>query len=193
MLSAFALMLAQPAADLPPQTPQIPPIEVAAERVAALDAKLFWAAFEGCEPSGLGEILAEDFRMLHDLGGLAVASRDDFLVRIAQECANREPGGANAGYKNRRLLVPGSRTVTPLGDWGVLERGHHTFHELRQRPAGYYGEDDPGGPSWVQTGGARYIHVWQWIAEEGAFRLQESLSIDHGAAIPYPPTASAPD
>ncbi len=182
MLSALALMLAQPVAEVPPELQPIPSLDAATEQVEALDAKLFWAAFEGCDAEPLRDILAEDFRMLHDLGGLAVPSRDDFITGVAQQCADREPGGANPGYKNRRLLVPGSRTVTPLGDWGLLERAHHTFHEWR-------GDED----RWEQVGGARYIHVWQWIAEEGRFRLAESLSIDHGPAVQYPPEGSNQD
>lgn len=157
------------------------------KQIAANDAALFWAAFEGCEPEALEGLLADDFRMLHDIEGFAVPDRESFLEGMKGQCAARGEGGANAGYKNRRLLVPGSRRVTPLGKWGALERGHHTFHELRQRPAGWYGADDPGGPSWVQVGGAHYIHVWQWMPEEARFRLAESISVDHGAAPAYPP------
>lgn len=189
MLSALALLLVQAAPETA-QTRPIPPIETAREQIAELDAKLFWAAFEGCEPESLEPLLTEDFRMLHDLAGLPLSSRAGFIANFKQQCADRAAGGQHEGYKNRRLLVPGSRTVTPLGSWGVLERGHHTFHELRQRPAGFYGAEDPGGPSWVQTGGAHFIHVWKWIGTEGRFRLQESISVDHGAAVPYPPEAA---
>lgn len=175
MLSAFALILAQAAPDAAAPQP-IPPIETAREQVAELDAKLFWAAFEGCEPDALEPLLAEDFRMLHDLAGLPIKSRADFIANFEQQCADRAEGGQYEGYKNRRLLVPGSRSVTPLGQWGVLERGHHTFHEWRGEEKG-----------WEQTGGARYINVWQWFGEEGRFRLQESISIDHGASPTYPP------
>ena len=90
--------------------------------------------------------------------------------------ARRAPGGKNEGYKNRRLLVPGSRTIKKLGDWGALEEAHHTFHEWRGEEKG-----------WVQTGGGRYLHIWQWMPEEGRFRLFESLSLDHGPAPDYPP------
>ena len=155
----------------------IPPLEEARAQVEALDAKLFWAAFEGCDPAGVGAILAEDFRMLHDQAGLAVPDRATFVASLEQQCAQREA----SGYRNRRLLVPGSRTVTPLGDWGVLERGRHTFHEWR-------GPDD----GWIQTGGALYWHVWQWDADEGRFMLAESISVDHGAAPAYPPEAEEP-
>ncbi len=179
MLTALALAFSQTAAAAP-----IPPIDEAREQVIANDAALFYAAFEGCDTSKLEPLLTEDFRMLHDLGGIAAPDRASFIGMLSEQCDAREPGGKSEG------VVPGSRTVTPLGKWGVLERGMHTFQELRQRPAGYYGEDDPGGPSWVQVGGARYIHVWQWMPEEGKFRLQESISIDHGAAPPYPPEGS---
>lgn len=190
MLSTLALLFVQTAPDVPPPAP-IPPIEEATKQVIANDAALFWAAFEGCTPDRLEGLLTEDFRMLHDLGGLAVPSRDAFIDGMRSQCAAREEGGSQEGYKNRRLVVPGSRTVTPLGDWGVLERGMHTFHEQRMRPAGAYGADDPGGPTWVQVGGARYIHVWRWVADEGRFRLDESISVDHGAAEPYPPGVSS--
>ncbi len=192
MISALALMLAQ-AAPGAAQPQPIPSIEQARGEISDLDSQLFWAAFEGCDPKALKPLLAEDFRMLHDLAGLAAPSRKAFIANFEQQCAARAKGGANEGYRNRRLLVPGTRQVTPLGQWGVLERGYHTFHELRQRPAGALGADDPGGRSWVQTGGARYIHVWKWIGEEGRFRLQESISVDHGSAIPYPPADRSPD
>ncbi|WP_379553520.1 DUF4440 domain-containing protein [Qipengyuania sp. DGS5-3] len=187
----LALALAQTASTVsatPPEPAPIPQLEEATKQVIAQDAELFWAAFEGCNARAVEDLLTDDFRMIHDLSGLVADNRDSFVASIAQQCAAREPGGANPGYKNRRLSVPGSRTVTPLGQWGVLERGMHTFHELRQRPAGHYGVDDPGGPSWVQVGGARYIHIWQWMANEGQFRLAESISVDHGAAAIYPPS-----
>ena len=174
VLSAIALQ-AVPAPAVS-QPPPMPSLERAREEVAEKDSQLFWAAFEGCKPKRLAELLTEDFRMLHDLGGLAVSGRAGFIANLEQQCAAREPGGSAEGYKNRRLLVPGTRQVTPLGNWGVLERGYHTFHEWRGEELG-----------WVQTGGARYIHVWQWMVREGQFRLQESISVDHGAAVRYPP------
>ncbi len=185
MLTTLTLALAQ--ATAAPQPAPIPPLPEATEQIAERDAAMFYAAFEGCDASVVEGTLAEDFRMLHDLGGLVASNRDQFVAMMAEQCAAREPGGANEGYKNRRLLVPGSVTVTPLGDWGMLQRGYHTFHELRMRPPGAYGEGDPGGPTWVQTGGAYFINVWQWNAERGLFEMQETLSVDHGAAPPYPP------
>ncbi|MEL6530652.1 MAG: DUF4440 domain-containing protein [Pseudomonadota bacterium] len=182
MFYALALMVAQAAPATVVEAQPIPPIDQAREQIAELDARLFWSAFEGCDARAIEDLITEDFRMLHDLAGLAVPDGASFVASMAEQCAAREPGGAIAGYKNRRLLVPGSRTVTPLGKWGVLERGHHTFQEWR----GEKGE-------WEQTGGARYIHVWKWMADEGRFRLEQSLSIDHGAAPSYPPVGEQAD
>lgn len=140
------------------------------------DAALFWAAFEGCDAKRLEEILTPDYRMLHDLGGLAIENRQAMVDQMTEECAARAKGGDHAGYKNRRRAVPGSRIVRKLGDWGALEEASHVFYEWRAKDK-----------SWELVGCARYMHVWKWIAEEGKFRLNESLSYDHGAADQYPP------
>lgn len=155
------------------------PMPAAAEaeaRIVAADARLFWAAFEACEPAVLDELLLPEFRMIHDKAGLAVENRAAFVASLSGQCAARAPGGDNAGYRNRRLAVPGTRVLRRMGEWGMLEEGAHTFHEWR-------GE----GRGWEQVGGARYMHLWRWMPEEGAFRLAQSYSYDHGAAEPYPP------
>ena len=149
-------------------------------QIVANDSRLFWGFFEGCDPDLAEDLLHPDFRMVHDKVGLAHDSAADMVSGSRAQCSKREPGGENAGYKNRRLLVPGSRIVRPLGDWGALEEGWHTFLEWRDSL-----NDGKGG--WELTGGARYIHTWQWMPEEGRFRLLESISIDHGASLAYPP------
>jgi hypothetical protein len=156
-------------------------------KVEAADATLFYAAFEGCTPEILNDLMLPEYRMIHDQGGLVFDSRADFVGAIKQGCIDRAPGGKNEGYSNRRLVVPGTRTIRRMGNWGVIENGDHVFFELRQRPAKSLGEDDLGGAEWVMVGGASYTHVWQWMGQEGRFRLSESLSYDHGAALPYPP------
>ncbi|MBX7539449.1 DUF4440 domain-containing protein [Qipengyuania sphaerica] len=169
-----ALLLAQTAvADTPPP---MPTGEDMTARIEANDAQLFWGFFEGCDPDAVAALLHPDYRMVHDLGGLVFDSADAIVNSSREDCARRQPGGENEGYRNRRLLVPGSRTIKPLGKWGALEEAHHTFHEWR-------GEDI----GWVQTGGGRYLHVWQWMPGERRFRLLESLSLDHGPAPQYPP------
>ena len=186
---AAILMLAQaaaaPAASAPPppsMPPSMPKGEALEAQIAANDARLFWGFFEGCDPDAVAPLIHPDFRMLHDLAGEALASGAQMLDQSRAECARRAPGGENAGYRNRRLHVPGSRRVQALGEWGALEEGRHGFYEWRKSL-------NEGRGGWELTGGARYIHVWQWMPDERGFRLLESLSVDHGAALPYPPAA----
>ncbi|WP_370031686.1 DUF4440 domain-containing protein [Qipengyuania mesophila] len=178
MSAILALALAQATV---PAANAMPTGDALVQTVEANDAALFWGFFEGCDPDAVAALLHPDFRMVHDLVGLAHDSAADIVEDSRRNCARRAPGGEAEGYKNRRLFVPGSRHVQKLGDWGVLEEGHHTFLEY-QRVA-------PGSEErhWVQTGGGRYIHTWQWMPEEGRFRLLESLSLDHGPAPAYPP------
>jgi len=184
MFTALALILANAQAAEPPaiDAAPIPPLEEARERVAKIDTAMFYYAFEGCDAAKVRGFITDDFRMVHDQGGIVADSGDAFTAIIGESCKDRAPGGKNAGYSNRRLLVPGSDRVTPLGQWGVLHRGWHTFHELRQRPAGTYDAEDPGGPTWVHVGGAYFINVYEWDAASGAFRMQETISVDHGGA-----------
>ncbi len=177
MYSFLLPLLAQAAAIAPaPDPAPIPDLEELRGEIIARDSALFWAAFENCDPAALEDLLTEDFRMFHDLAGLAVTGRASFIASLEEQCAARDPGGENEGYSNRRLSVPGSRIVRPLGDWGALEEGAHIFFEWRGANRG-----------WVMTGGARYMHVWRWMPEERRLLLTESLSYDHGAAAEYPP------
>ncbi|AXK41131.1 DUF4440 domain-containing protein [Erythrobacter aureus] len=179
-----ALLLAQaPAAAVPAPQP-MPTGDALEKRIVANDARLFWGFFEGCDPDAVSDLIHPDFRMLHDLVGMPLSSGAQMIEQSRRNCADRAPGGKNEGYRNRRLPVPGSRRIQKLGDWGVPEEGHHTFHEWRASHEG-------GRGGWEMTGGGRYIHSWQWMPEEGRFRLLESLSIDHGPAVPYPPQTAA--
>lgn len=171
----LALTAAAPPADA--AAARMPVGEALEARIAALDARLFWAFFEGCDPDGVAALLHPDYRMIHDQAGNPAASAAAMVAQARSECAKRAPGGANAGYANRRLLVPGSRRVRAMGEWGALEEGVHGFYEKRAE-------------GWELVGGARYMHLWQWMPGEGRFRLLESLSYDHDAAAPYPPEGS---
>lgn len=176
---SFTLFLAAALAAPAAQPAPMPTGEALATQIAANDARLFWAVFEGCDAKALPDLLTPGYRMLHDKEGLAIPDRAAFVAGMEKRCAERAPGGADAGYKNRRQLVPGSRVIRVLGSWGALEEASHVFFEWNAR------ED-----RWDMVGGARYIHVWQWMPDEGRFRLSESLSYDHGAAAPYPPATA---
>lgn len=172
LLAAAALTAAAPTA---PATP-MPKGDALTAEIAGNDARLFWAAFEGCDPKALPDLLTPEFRMLHDLGGLAAKDRADMVAGLEKSCASRRPGGAQAGYRNRRQIVPGSRLVRAMGDWGAIEEASHLFFEWNAR-----------ADRWDMVGGAKYMHLWQWMPAEGRFRLAQSYSYDHAGAAPYPP------
>lgn len=142
----------------------IPSLEETQERIAQRDTELFREAFGGCDIDHLRTMMDDDFRMLHDQGGLIANSGDAFVKIIEDDCTSRDP----TVYANRRDRVEGSRNVQMLGDWGALEEGLHTFSESQH-----------GGP-FQTVGRARYIHTWRWNGEH--FVLVESLSIDHEAS-----------
>ena len=176
-ISLALAMLAQSAVVTPVP---MPATQEMVARIENADARLFWAYFEGCDPDSQAEIIHPDFRMVHDLTGLPIKSGADMIAQARENCDARKAGGRNEGYRNRRLLVPGSRSIRRMGDWGAIEQAMHTFHEWRT-------DRETGAGEWIMTGGARYLHLWQWMPGEGRFRLLESLSYDHGAAVPYPP------
>jgi hypothetical protein len=177
LLFAAALATATPAAPAAPAA--MPTGEALTAEIVDNDARLMWAVFEGCQPQALTGLLLPDFRMLHDKGGLALADRAAFVASLEKQCAARRPGGEQAGYKNRRQIVPGSRIVRAIGDWGALEEASHVFFEWNAK-----------ANRWDMVGGARYMHLWQWIPAEGRFRLSQSYSYDHAGAEPYPPSAA---
>ncbi|MBJ7441965.1 MAG: DUF4440 domain-containing protein [Sphingopyxis sp.] len=170
------LLLAAALSTTPPAAAAMPTGEALTAQIGAHDARLFWAVFEGCDAGALPDLLAADFRMIHDKGGLAEPSRDAMIADVAKSCASRQPGGTQAGYKNRRLLVPGSHRVRAMGGWGALEEGAHVFFEWNARET-----------RWDMVGGAHYMHLWQWMPAEARFRLSQSYSYDHAGAAPYPP------
>lgn len=172
---AATLAAAAPAATAPAPMPQG---EALQHRIEARDAQLFYRAFEKCDPTVFEELLMPNFRMVHDKDGLFATSRDKMVADSRRECAARAPGGSHAGYRNRRYVVPGSRTIRAMADWGALEEASHIFLEWNAKTS-----------QWDMVGGAKYMNLWQWVPQEGHFRLLESLSYDHGRSYPYPPPA----
>ena len=166
MIEALLVAAAAQPVPLPPQ----PEMERA---ISLADARLFEAGFEACAPHRLEEVLAPDFAMYHDREGQVADSRAAFVALLAEQCAARAPGGDAEGYRNRRELVPGSRTIRRLGDWGALEEASHVFYEWRSAGGG-----EPA--RWELVGGARYMHLWRWTGDGP--RLLTSYSYDHGAA-----------
>ena len=120
--------------------------------IAAADAE-FFDAFNACELETMGEIFARDLEFYHDLGGLS----DYGQTMEATETNCRR----NLGL--RRELVEGSLEVYPVGEYGAIQKGKHTFcHDEN-------GEED--------CGTFEFVHVWR-RTEEG-WKIARVISYGH--------------
>ena len=118
--------------------------------VQSLDTQLF-DAYNHCDLSTLGTMVADDLEFYHDKTGLSVG-KAPFLAAIKQ----------NICGKVERTLVPGSMEVYPLKDYGAVEIGVHRFHH-------------PQDPE--NVGEAKFITLWQ--NKDGVWKVTRVISYDH--------------
>jgi len=121
--------------------------------VQSLDTQLF-DAYNHCDLSTLGAMVADDLEFYHDKTGLSVG-KAPFLAAIKQ----------NICGKVQRTLVPGSMEVYPLKDYGAVEIGVHRFHH-------------PQEPE--NVGEAKFITLWQ--NKDGVWKVTRVISYDHEPA-----------
>ncbi len=148
------------------QSVPIPPLEEARIMIAEHDRQLFDAAY-GCQLEMLPALVHPDLRMVHDQGGLIDETGESFIEGFTELCGRLN----EAGVVRRRTALPGTREITLLGEWGILEQGSHSFDFRR-----------PSDEEWRTSGTARYVHVWRWMPEEGRFRLWNVISFAHESA-----------
>lgn len=140
----------------PPETQ-----ESVAANLAALDARLFKAAFEDCDMSVLEELLAEDLEFYHDRDGLSYTTAAQFIADVVKDCASGSSGG-------KRVLVPDSMTTHMIGDFGAMQIGRHEFHEVI-----------PDAPSIAREKGV-FVHMWKRSTSSPAgWQITRIISYDH--------------
>jgi hypothetical protein len=132
------------------------------DEIAAMDRALFAAVFDTCDTAALARIVAEDFEMYHDKGGLTARSGTQFLQSIEGMCARQKTG---EDYRARRELVAGSMKVYPLAGYGAIQVGEHRFYQLL-----------PGKPEKLVEV-ALFTNVWK--REAAGWKLARVLSFDH--------------
>ncbi len=161
MLIAFALAAAAPAAE----PIVLPEGEALTAAVAARDEQFFALLFEGCDPARLRAMLADDFEMYHDRGGLVATSAEPFVSEYRQSCTDRRAPDA---WRSRRELIPASLNVHPVPGHGAIEDGEHLFYERQG-----------DGPERL-AGRARFTQYWRLTAD--GWRLARVFSYAHRAA-----------
>ena len=120
--------------------------------IESLDAQLF-DAYNHCDLTKLGDMVADDLEFYHDQTGLAVG-KAPFLAAIKE----------NICGKVQRTLVPGSMEVYPLKGYGAVQLGVHRFHH----------PNDNG------VGEAKFVTLWQ--NKGGAWKVTRVISYDHESA-----------
>lgn len=158
MLASLALLAAAPVA--------LPEGQDLHAQVAAADDRFFTAYFgTTCQPAVVRALIADDFEMYHDKGGVVATNADQFMADYANSCAARAPADA---WRSRRELVPGSLRVDPVPGFGAIEDGEHRFYERqgdgKERLAGF----------------AHFTQLWQ--KTESGWKLKRVFSFAHRAA-----------
>lgn len=132
------------------------------DELAAMDAKLFDAAFNTCDIEALKTIVADDFEMYHDKGGLVATSGGQFVENFRGTCERQKTG---VDYRARREIVEGTLEAFPLNNYGGIQTGVHRFYKKT-----------PGQPDKLVEI-SRFTSVWK--KEASGWKLTRVLSYDH--------------
>ncbi len=124
------------------------------QTIQALDAKLF-DAYNHCDLTTLGEMVADDLEFYHDQTGLMVG-KAPFLAAIKQ----------NICGKVERRIDAGAMEVYPLKGYGAVQLGVHHFRHPAHPEEG--------------EGTAKFVTLWQ--NKHGVWKVTRVISYDHGSA-----------
>ena len=135
---------------------QLPASDPLYKTVSGLDTALF-DAYNHCDLTKMGSMVAEDLEFYHDQTGLSVG-RQSLIDGVKN----------NICGKVQRELV-GTLEVYPLKGYGAVEIGVHRFTH----------PSDPGN-----VGEAKFVQLWQ--LKDGSWKLTRVISFDHNAAPTEP-------
>lgn len=133
-------------------------------QVRAADTR-FWAAYNACDMTEMGNLLTADVEFYHDKTGLTV-SREALIDSL------RKGVCGTAGMRLRREAVEESLKFHPLKDGYAILSGTHRFHV-----------QETGKPERLD-GQAEFTTVWKFA--DGQWRMHRVLSYGHGP-VPYTP------
>jgi hypothetical protein len=166
VLGAIAALIVPPSA-----AAQTAPSGRALKRqVLAQDAAFFKLLFEVCDPPGMTAMLAPDFEMYHDRGGVVAKRATDFISNYAKDCSS---WSGPTAMRARRVLVAESVKVYPVPGYGAIEDGFHDFYSHQ------------GSGSETKVGRGRFTQLWR--NDSGEWRLVRVFSYDHQDASPKRP------
>lgn len=113
----------------------------------------FFAAFNACDLETMGKMFSEDLEFYHDMSGHAGYA--ETMESTKKNCDNR------LGLV--RELVDDSMSVHPLGEFGAIQKGRHTFCHMAD------GKKD--------CGTFEFLHIWK--RDRRDWRLHRVVSYGH--------------
>ena len=132
------------------------------EAIVARDREFFDLFFEGCDPTRLRTMLADDIEMYHDKEGFVFRSAEEVIRGYSKSCEERRKPDA---WRSRRELVRSSLRVDPVPGHGAIEDGEHVFYERQG-----------DGPERL-VGRAHFTQLWTRAAD--GWRLSRIFSFAH--------------
>ncbi len=122
------------------------------DEILTMDTKLFHA-FNQCDLKTTGELFSQDLEFYHDLGGL---SNYQQTMKVSKENCDRKLG-------LRRTLTKEGMAVYPIGSYGAIHKGRHTFCHIEN------GVND--------CGTFEFVHVWERQGE--GWKVKRVISYGH--------------
>lgn len=125
----------------------------------------FWAAFNGCDQTGMAERFTSDVEFYHDKTGLTQSRRAVTASMFAGPCAHP------TALRVRREAIVGTDRFYPLADGFAVLEGEHRFLATHS------------GQSERHDSKARYFELWQ-RDDAKSWRMRRVVSFDHRADQP---------
>ncbi|UKJ08761.1 nuclear transport factor 2 family protein [Solitalea lacus] len=131
------------------------------QTISTLDSSLFSIAYK-CKPEQTAMYFTDDLEFYHDKGGITKT------LTVFIESLRRNFCDPKREVGLKRMPVPGTMQVFPMGNYGAVQTGEHYFYEV------YKGGEEK------RVGIARYTHLW--LLTDGVWKISRVLSYDHRPA-----------
>ncbi len=129
------------------------------EDIVIYHDSLFWRAFNSCNIEVIKSYVTQDLEFYHDKNGFTTEV-ETFLEKLKNGvCSDFD------NFKIIRKAIPGTIKVYPLGDYGAIITGAHSFYISRNNT-----------PSRLD-GNAKFTHVWR--VQDNNWKMSRVLSYDH--------------
>ncbi|MBC3757566.1 DUF4440 domain-containing protein [Hyunsoonleella sp. SJ7] len=129
------------------------------EKAIAYHDSVFWQAFNDCDFAVLKNYVSEDLEFYHDKNGIS-NGKMVFLETLKKNLCSKKDN-----WKLTRVPVPKTIKIYPLGNYGAVISGEHSFYISENHKPKY------------KDGNAKFTHLWLLL--ENQWKMTRVLSYDH--------------